>query len=466
MRKLLIVFVVLLSTIFVDAKTIKIITTGDMHGWMESQASAHQKIGGAAEMLTNWKYVEKYSQNDTLILSAGDNFTGAAVSSITEGESVVDLMNIMKYDATVVGNHEFDYGADKIAVWQKKAKFDFISANIYKNDNKASSWQKPYKIFNRDGLKIGVIGLTTTELLYMTNNATAFNVISYEKILRELVPAIRKEGANVIIVLAHVEQAKLIDLAKSCQDLHIPLYIGGHSHEFAQRYSNGAWIVNSGEWWKGYSKIDIEVDHGMTVVTSSKQVYLWGNIKPDIEAENILDKWKVNTESLLDENLGYSAVNISSEPALYNMVTDIWLSSTPNADIAICNYGALRQSIPVGIIKYGTILGVMPFNNKLVLIQISGDKLTKALPTNGITGMSGIKYVANNYLLKNGNAIVPDKIYRVLMTDYQADVTLKYKESPREVVFNSWRDPVIKWLKDNKTSTAKSIDMIIDSKQR
>ncbi len=466
MRRFSLILIVFLSVLLIDAKTIKIITTGDMHGWLEAQTSAHQKLGGAAEMLTNWKMVEKYNQNDTLILSAGDNFTGAAVSSITEGQSVVDLMNIMKYDATVVGNHEFDFGAGKIAVWQKKANFDFLSANIYKKDDETKSWQKPYKIFNKDGVKVGVIGLTTTDLPYLTNNATTFNVLPYQKVLRDLVPQMRKEGADVIIVLAHIEQDKLIELAKSCYDLYIPLYIGGHSHEFAQRYTNGAWIVNSGEWWKGYSIVDIEVDQGMVVVTSAKQVYLWGNIKPDAEAANQLKKWTANTEGLLNEKLGYAANAISSEPALYNMVTDSWLSSEPNADIAICNYGALRQSIPAGIINYGTILGVMPFQDKLISIKIKGDKFLKSLPAKGNIGMSGLKFVDNNYILKNGGIIEPDKIYKVIMTDYQADVTSVYKDSPREILYTSWRDPVVKWLKDNKTSTAKSLESIIDTKQR
>ncbi len=466
MKKITFIFLMLLISLTVNAKTVKIITTGDMHGWIESQSAMKMKVGGTAEMLTNWKNVEKYSPDNTLILSAGDNFTGAAISGITEGDSVVDLMNIMKYDATTIGNHEFDYGASKIAAWKKKALFEFLSANIYSNDNKAISWQKPYKIFTRDGVKVAVIGLTTTDLRVLTNNANDFTITKYQDTLRELVPLIRKEGAETIIVLAHVDQDNLIDLSKKCADLNIPLYIGGHSHEFAQRFTGTSWVVNSGEWWKGYSVIEIEVNKGMSVVTSSKQVFLWGNIKPDIDAENLIEKWKNNTDRLLDEKLGYTVTGIKTEPSLYNMLTDVWLSSYPAADAAICNYGALRQPIKPGVINYGTILGIMPFLNKLVIIEIKGDKFLQALPVNGRLGFSGLKKNGNQYLLKNGEEINKDKVYQIIMTDYQADVTPLYKESRRTVICNSWRDPVIKWLIENKTSALKPLELLIDAVQR
>ncbi len=466
MKRLFLLLLITFLTIFVDAKTIKIITTGDMHGWLEPQPSMTMKVGGAAEMLANWKIVEKYDKNNCLILSAGDNFTGAAISGITEGDSVIDIMNLMQYDATAMGNHEFDYKADKVAEWKKKANFEFLSANLYSKNDLTTSWQKPYKIFNKDDVKIGVIGLTTTELNVLSNNATDYTVTKYQDTLRDIVPKIRNEGAEVVVVLAHVEQDKLIELAKSCADLKIALYIGGHTHEFAQRMTGSSWVVNSGDWWKGYSVVEISVNNNVSLVTASKQVYLWGDTVADKVAATEISKWKSETDKLLNLQIGYTVTGIPVDPALYNLVTDIWLSAVPDADIAICNYGGLRQSIPPANINYGTVLGIMPFVNKLVKIEISGEKLIQTLPANGKIGISGLKIVDKKYLLKNGTDIIPNKLYQVVMSDFQVDVTPLYKESSKKELFASWRDPIIQWLKENKTSVTKPLESIIDMKQR
>jgi len=107
--------------------SITLLYTNDEHGWME----AFEDYGGAAGMAYLWNNNENYTEDGNfLILSGGDMWTGPALSTCFEGESMTSVMNAMNYDAAAVGNHEFDFGIGGIAERAEQAHFPFLAANI------------------------------------------------------------------------------------------------------------------------------------------------------------------------------------------------------------------------------------------------------------------------------------------------------------------------------------------------
>ncbi|MCK4903986.1 MAG: hypothetical protein KAS35_04785, partial [Candidatus Marinimicrobia bacterium] len=149
-----------------DTHTIVILYTNDEHGWIEKS----EYTDGAANMMGLWREIEGYNGDDRyLLLSGGDNWTGPAISTWFEGESTVDVMNAMEYDASAIGNHEFDFKVDGLYERIEQAEFPYLSANIReKVSGEIPDFATPYIIKDIDGVLVGIIGLTTTSTPYST----------------------------------------------------------------------------------------------------------------------------------------------------------------------------------------------------------------------------------------------------------------------------------------------------------
>ena len=145
-------------------KEIVIFHTSDIHGYLlPHPARWHQEnpkrmIGGAAAFSA---LLAKESRTK-LILDSGDFFQGAPEGTISKGEAVIDLMNAIQYDAGVIGNHEYDLGEDQLKTLIKRAKFPLLASNIFEKKTKALvSYATSFAIFEKDGIRIGVVGLAT-----------------------------------------------------------------------------------------------------------------------------------------------------------------------------------------------------------------------------------------------------------------------------------------------------------------
>jgi len=454
------------------AAPIKVIATGDMHGWLEPQAVDGQTLGGAAELLAYWKRVEGYKPNRFLLLSCGDTATGPVLATIFKNDPMIAVMNLMGYDASALGNHEFDYGAATLERWRAVAKFPFLSANLAKASG-AQAELPPYIINDEQGVKVGIIGLTTTELAAIANTGGLITT-SYADTLRKWVPEMRAKGAQTIIVAAHVPQPELIELAKEVADLNIPLMLGGHSHELDQIKveKTNTWVVNTGQWWDSYSRVNLDYNPktGNTVVLSANQVWLQQYQAPaDKRVKAEIERWKGQLGEEFNIVIGYTAAGLKRKDGVYNFITDCWLARDPDADIALSNDGGFRQDIEPGPIKKSTIFGVMPFYNALVRLELTGAQLLAYLPKGGdFIGMAGLRYKGGQYLLKSGNPVDPAATYRVLMNDYMynSSAALKAADPTPVSAAPDWRQPVLDWLAAHPTSADKPLDGLVDVKPR
>ncbi|MHB0939408.1 MAG: bifunctional metallophosphatase/5'-nucleotidase [Armatimonadota bacterium] len=452
------------------AVPISVLATGDMHGWLEPQQVDGQTLGGAAELLAYWQRAEGYKPDRFLLLSCGDTATGPVLATLFKNDPMIAVMNLMGYDATALGNHEFDCGADALARWQQTAKFPFLSANLAKADG-AQAEMPPYVINDEQGVKVGVIGLTTTELAAIANTG-GLTATPYAAALRKWVPQARAKGAQTIIVAAHVRQSELIALAKEVADLNIPLMLGGHSHELGQVKIGNTWVVNTGEWWKSYSRVNLDYNPatGNTVVLSANQVWLQqGKARADKTVKAEIDRWKARLDREYNSPIGYTAAGLKRPEAMYNFATDCWLAMDPQADIALCNGGGLRQDIAPGPISKSTIIGVMPFTNKLVRVKLTGAQLLAYLPQGGgFIGMAGLRCKGGQYFLKDGKPIDPAAAYRVVMNDYMynSSAALKAADPQPVITADDWRQPIYDWLAAHPTSKDKPLDGLVDAQPR
>lgn len=223
-----------------NTKQITILHTNDVHSHIDpfpSTDSNYPNQGGVARRATLVEAIRKENPN-TLLLDAGDIFQGTPYFNFYGGELEFKLMSMLKYDAATIGNHDFDNGIDGLFAQLPHAQFDFLSANYDFKNTVLNTHVKPYKIFIKDGIKIGVFGLGIEleglvdpkmykETLYLDPLEIAQDM---SRILKEV------EHCDLVICLSHLgynyKTEKISDLALASKTKNIDLIIGGHTHTF------------------------------------------------------------------------------------------------------------------------------------------------------------------------------------------------------------------------------------------
>ena len=222
-------------------KHITILHTNDTHSQIEPFDISHHKFankGGVARRASLVQKVRKENPN-TLLLDAGDIFQGTPYFNYFGGEIEFKLMSLLKYDAATMGNHDFDNSIEGFHHQLPNANFDFVCANYDFKNTILNTLVKPYKIFFKDGIKIGVFGLgielhnlVSPELFKETNYLDPIEIT--KDITRELK---ENENCDLIICLSHLgyhykNTQKVSDLKLAAATKDIDLIIGGHTHTF------------------------------------------------------------------------------------------------------------------------------------------------------------------------------------------------------------------------------------------
>lgn len=225
-----------------NSTKITILHTNDVHSHIDAfgpEDGRNANKGGVARRAHLIESIRKENPN-TLLLDAGDIFQGTPYFNYYGGELEFKLMSKLKYDAATIGNHDFDNGVDGLFAQLPHAKFQFVSANYDFSNTVMDTHTKPYKIFNKGGIKIGVFGLGI-ELEGLVDPAMykETKYLDPIEISQDMTRILKtEEQCDLIICLSHLgyhyknNSKKISDLklAKATKD--IDLIIGGHTHTF------------------------------------------------------------------------------------------------------------------------------------------------------------------------------------------------------------------------------------------
>lgn len=435
---------------------ISLVTVNDFHGAMTGDA----KNPGISKLVAYMKNEEKANKKGTLILSAGDMFQGTADSNLLYGESVVTAMNEAGFDAMVLGNHEFDWGLDKLKARIAASNFPYLGANLIdKATGKTADFIKPYTIIDKNGIKVGIIGIVTPETATKTKPEM---VAPYEfkdpaEVVNALVPEVKKAGADVIVVLSHLgalQDSKTGEITGEAADLAkavtgVDAIVAGHTHANVSGVVNNIPIVANNYNGRSVGHVDIFMNTD-TKAVSKRVPYLDGNVVKALEDPKV-SSWYSFVQSRIapikNEVLGNATADFPHSPndtqttLLGNWATDV-MRKAVNADIAIQNGGGLRRDLPAGVVTMGLLYEIMPFDNTLYTMDLTG-KQVKASIEHGIMSadfnpgqFSGlmVKYDSTKpageriveIKLADGRALEDEKLYKVVTNDFQADGGDKY----------------------------------------
>jgi len=229
----------------IETKKITILHTNDVHSHIDPFPADHPRnpnMGGAARRATIINQIRKEEKN-VILLDAGDIFQGTPYFNYYGGELEFKLMSMMQYDLATMGNHDFDNGIDGFHAQLGHANFDFVSANYDFKNTILDGIVKPYKIINRDGIKIGIFGLGV-ELEGLVDKKLYKETVYNNPIeVAQSITRILKEDkkCDLIICLSHIgfkyrnEPERVCDITLAQQTKDIDLIIGGHTHTFLDK---------------------------------------------------------------------------------------------------------------------------------------------------------------------------------------------------------------------------------------
>jgi 2',3'-cyclic-nucleotide 2'-phosphodiesterase (5'-nucleotidase family) len=464
-------------------RTITIFYTSDEEGYLEPTRDRVKSAGGSAQVMAALRrrgYLPGGGRS--LLLSGGDMWTGPAISTWFQGESTVEVMNAMGYQAAAIGNHEFDFGQERLRTNSKAARFPFLSANLaVKDTGGPPDFALPYVIREVNGVRVAVIGLTTrqTSGIVFPDNIAGLALTDYAEALRRTVPRAAAEGADLPVVIAHVCPTDLQTLAPVAAELSIPLLLGGHCHSELQNVEQkGVRIIGPGAHWQSFAQVDIAFD-----TAARKVVHTRADLVPvehpldgaplpsDPAIAAIVAEWSKKAEAALGEVIGYTATGIPKGQPLYNLLLDSWLWAYPEADIAISNLGGFRAAIPPGEITRADILTTWPFNNEIVSVDLTGEQLLENLRCCG-GAAAGLTYRRSGdrveATLDNGRPLDPAATYRVLVNSFMyagGDKYLFRTQNPNGYNLGiPMQDPVIRWIQARKTSPQHPLETLLQDR--
>ena len=229
----------------VDTKHLTILHTNDVHSYIDPFPPTHPKnpnMGGVARRAALIEAIRKENSN-VLLLDAGDIFQGTPYFNYYGGELEFKLMSMMKYDLATIGNHDFDNSIDGLYNQLPNAKFEFVNANYDFKNTIMDGHVKPYKIFLKNGIKVGVFGIGI-ELEGLVDKKNYKETVYHDptSISQDMARILKHEQkCDLVICLSHIgyqyknEQDKISDVKLATLTKDIDLIIGGHTHTFLDK---------------------------------------------------------------------------------------------------------------------------------------------------------------------------------------------------------------------------------------
>ncbi|MCL2013888.1 MAG: choice-of-anchor I family protein [Oscillospiraceae bacterium] len=369
-----------------EGKTINILHTNDTHGRVFPDANNSGMIG--IEKIA----AIKAGLANPLLVDAGDTLHGLPVANLKRGENIVELMNLAGYDVMAPGNHDFNYGSDRLLELMGPADFDLISANIREIDGN-ERFLPGTSIKTIDGVKVGFFGLSTDETPEKTHplNVDTLKFTDYKTETETAVMELKSQEADVIVCLAHIDRSYAKELAADDElAQEIDVIIHGHDHVLTNEMENGVLITSAGEHGAALGRVTLVFGSDNEVISKTASLIEKADTEYVAATETVkraAEEMMAEVGELFKEEVGTSAQLLSSargdadtpgvrnaEMPLGNLVADA-MRIQLETDIALTNGGGLRADIPEGDITRGHINSVLPFGNYGVVKEVSPAQL-------------------------------------------------------------------------------------------
>ena len=425
-----------------ESSTILILYTNDEHGHIYENDGWYKGVA----LYEMWDEEEKNCKNCSVIkVSGGDNYTGTAVSTFFKGVSTAEVMGLLGYRVSALGNHEFDFGERELKSNAQTAKMQYISSNVVSKDMK--NLFDPSVVLYAGNEKI-LFASAITEDVKRISMSKPFVESMIAKPQSTVLRAIFKENTDLNIIVAHesYNEAKtwVSSLAKK------PLVVfTAHDHKEALVEENGVLFIQNAGYLPSYARVQIEKNGKNSKVVHAEIVPLKKEIsltsKGAAEVKKTIDKYLLQLEKKAGQKI-ISAGKPLDTPDLQKLFACSMLRAFPEYDAAFSNPGGFRDSIKAGDVKKSDILSVFPFDNFIVKATVQGEDLIFDIEKSknaycGATKKDEKWFIGNREIDKS-------KTYKIITTDfiYHGGDGYRFTNSQGVTTSVSWRTPLENYL--------------------
>lgn len=437
-----------------EGRNLVILHTNDTHSQIDPDD--RDGLGGIARRKVVVDSV-RAAEDNVLVVDAGDAVQGTLYFNLFGGEVEQKAMNKIGYDLRILGNHEFDNGIDALGKMLSEADATFLSTNYDLKDTPLADKFKRYTIKEIDGKRIGFIAINIDPKGIISDGN--YNGLVYLDAMESADAAAwwlkNIEKCDMVVVVTHIGYDPSMppgDKILAENSRNIDVIIGGHSHDLINPMKNDMqWripnkdgrdvlVAQVGKQGKNVGKITIDLDNFNTdydIIRIDKRL----DSRIDTVMVNLIAPYRAGVDSLMQVPVGRTSKELGQlSDELLNWTTDIVKTvgdeMADNVDFAILNKGGLRRGLPKGKITEGQIMTMMPFDNRITVIDIKGADLLEAfrqmatLDGNGISNEVRVVYekegndiddVEIESVTINGRPLDPNRTYRVATIDYLAN---------------------------------------------
>jgi 5'-nucleotidase len=493
-----------------------LVGTNDLHGWVLPQRERYPggelRGGGVAAFAGYLRRLREENPRGVVLVDAGDLFQGTLVSNLGEGKVVIDVYNALAYDAASIGNHEFDYGPEgpgssvtrpgqdpfgALRARIAQARFPFLSTNIYdKETGLRPAWlgNEGLLIIERNGVKVGLFGLTTpqTPTVTLPVNVASLRFGSLAPEAAAAARKLRERGAEVVVAVVHaggrctefaaphdthtcdLDTGEVFEMLRGVPEGALDAVVSGHTHAQIGHFLNGAAVIQSLALGRAFGLVDLYLDPRTRKVLKDRtriesgiavcetvdaatrrcdprklkdraaevQVvpaeFRGAPVRPDPAIAALLEPAEAAVAELQNKPLGLEVPehlgrSYEDESALGSLLADS-LRGLTRADVALVNPGGLRADLKRGPVTYGAVYEVMPFDDQVATLDVSGEQLRKLLVAaygsrKGVFQVSGLEVKLahcptpdrlKGFSLPGGKQVDPAARYRVALSDFLA----------------------------------------------
>ncbi len=401
--------------------TLTILHSNDVHSRLQpvnrfdstctaKEQEERQCLGGMARLAHRAHAIideVEAARGNVVFLDAGDQFQGSLFYTHHKGAAELAVMNLLRYDAMALGNHEFDGGPAQLAAFIRGARFPVLGTNIdASGDADLRGLVRDAVVLERGGRRIGIFGLTTEDTPSISSPGPGLRFLRAEDAARPVVERLRREGVDVVVALSHMGIARDRALAAAVDGIDV--IVGGHSHTLLSNSAPNAegpypvvarspggqavLVVQAYAYTRFLGRLDVAFDRaGVPVAWTGDTIPLAGDVPQDPRVAAEVARLAEPLEALRTKVIGTTAVELPhadcrrGECLVGNVVADAVLEKVRHLGVtaAIQNGGGLRASIPRGDVTMGQVLTVLPFQNTIATLAIRGRDLVAALE-NGV----------------------------------------------------------------------------------
>ncbi|MEQ1690143.1 MAG: 5'-nucleotidase C-terminal domain-containing protein [Gemmatimonas sp.] len=447
--------------------TVRVIAFSDFHAALSAAGEPGRETGGAIALSAAIRRAQRECTGTcrSVVIHAGDLFTGQPASDWDAGRPTVAVMNRIDVAAGALGNHEFDFGQDTLRARLGELRHRLLGVNVRDRSNTMPAWIRADTVVVRDGIHIGIVGAAGTHTRASTKrrNVASLTFLDPAPLMSERIRALRAAGAHVVLGVIHDGGRCEANDPANCHGGGIDVaqrlterpdaFIIGHAHVNLTMRVNGFPVVEPSSSGRAIQVVDIPLDGG--VATTTLRTIAGADTAG---ADPIVDSLVRVAVSRVSSRISRPVATLADamprrgdQYALGNLVADA-ARAMGNAEFGMWNNGGIRADVPAGPITYGGVHAISPFGNVLVRLRVRGElvraiverSLLRGRPDAHVSGLlvdfdptrpEGQRVVQLTDV--NGTPLVNSRLYTMIINDFMLDdldATLRLATTAQEIL--------------------------------